>query len=156
MRFLNPISVVTSRIMKLWPECQPEESRPPKGCPEDIYISHIHICIYIYIYTYIYIWNLRVDPKQGFYIIFAVQFLTRLIPMCPWNIVWQVGTRRIMDDVPEEMHGIFCMSASLGESRILSRMLVCGSVLLQPMLCSSLHHSSNLHKCSVANLKNAL
>ena len=118
------------------------------------------------VYRYIYIWNLRVDPKQGFYIIFAVQFWTRLIPMCPWDFVWQVGTRRIMDDVPEEMHGIFCMSASLGESRILSRMLVCGSVLLQPsllthqqstqMLCSSLHDSRNLNKCSVAIYTNAL
>ena len=116
---------------------------------------------------------LRMDPKQSFYIIFAVQFLARLIPMCPWSVVWQAGGQETwlehgirMSGSREEMHGIFCMSASLRESRILSRMLVCGSVLLQPsllthqqstqMLCSSLHDSSNLHKCSVAIYTNAL
>ena len=45
--------------------------------------------------------------KQSFYIVFVIQVLTRLILMCSWNIVWQVGTRGVVNDGHEEMYGIF-------------------------------------------------
>ena len=79
--------------------------------------------------------------QQSFYVICPVQVLARLSPMCPWSVVWQAGGQETwlehgigMSGSRKEMHGIFCTSASLSESGILSKMLVCGGVLLQPYL----------------------
>ena len=79
--------------------------------------------------------------QQSFYVICAVQFLACLSPMCLWSVVRQVGGQETWlghgietSGSRKEMHGIFCTSASLSESGILSRMLVCGGVLLQPYL----------------------
>ena len=98
--------------------------------------------------TFIAMYHVMV-AQQSFYVICAVQFLACLSPMCPWSVVWQAGGQQTwlehgieMSGSRKEMHGIFCTSASLKGSRILSSMLVCGSV--------------HLHRCAAAIYTNAL
>ena len=90
--------------------------------------------------TFIAMYHVMV-AQQRFYVICAVQFLACLSPMCPWSVVRQAGEEETWlghgietSGSRKEMHDIFCTSASLSESRIISRMLVRGGVLLQPYL----------------------
>ena len=79
--------------------------------------------------------------QQSFYFTCALQFVACLSHMCPWSVGRQAGGQETwlghgieMSGSHKEVHGIFCTSVSLNESRILSRMLVRGGVLLQPYL----------------------
>ena len=90
--------------------------------------------------TFIAMYHVMV-AQQSLYVICAVQFSACLSPMCPCFVVWQAGGQETwlghgieMSGSRKEVHGIFCTSVSLSESRILSRMLVRGGVLLQPYL----------------------
>ena len=68
--------------------------------------------------------------QQSFYFTCALQFVGR---QAGGQETW-LGHGIEMSGSRKEVHGIFCTSVSLSESRILSRMLVRGGVLLQPYL----------------------
>ena len=78
--------------------------------------------------------------QQSFYFTCALQFVACLSHMCPWSVGRQAGQETWLGHCIEmsgshkEVHGMFGTSVSLNESRILSRMLVRGGVLLQPYL----------------------
>ena len=68
--------------------------------------------------------------QQGFYFTCVLLFVGR---QAGGQETW-LGHGIEMSGSRKEVHGIFCRSVSLSESRILSRMLVRGGVLLQPYL----------------------
>ena len=79
--------------------------------------------------TFIAMYHVMV-AQQSFYFTCALQFVGR---QAGGQETW-LGHGIEMSGSRKEVHGIFCRSVSLSESRILSRMLVRGGVLIQPYL----------------------